>query len=408
MDINTIYAAAILAVSGTIVYSLKSFPTLLYKRIKRNLIYTVKIYQYDELFDMLESYLFSHYSSKYKSVEATITETTSTDGSGLPSISKSDEEKEISIHYKQEETTFIIKFGGKNLVIEKDKEKIDKAQNLKDIYFRKYSLSGFRAKKQIDNFLNQSVNFSKSKKEENIVKVRSNTAYGDWFSPKTIKVKPLDKTIINAKLKQSLINELDEFSHMEKWYLDTGIPYKRGLCFYGPPGTGKTTLALAIANYTKRKIYCLNLNCIENDSRLPVAFSDMENNSILLIEDIDKVFSGRESVNEKCGVTFSSLLNCMDGAFYKHGLITIITTNHIDKLDEALLRTGRIDTKLEIPLPSQKEIEEYLAIFYNIPNFTMKNKYKQNLKMSDIQEICLQNKNDIDKTLFKLQNKEYE
>ena len=92
----------------------------------------------------------------------------------------------------------------------------------------------------------------------------------------------------------------------------------------------------------------------------------------------------------------------MDGAFYKHGLITIITTNHIDKLDEALLRTGRIDTKLEIPLPSSKEISEYLSIFYNIPNFVIEGNF--NLKMSDVQEICLQNKNSIDNAVKQLKN----
>lgn len=402
IDMSTIYAGAALAASGAVVYSLKSLPATLYKRVKRNLIYTVKIYQYDELFDVLESYLFSHHSSKYRSVEATIKEISENTQPALFAPPKSDGEESLSVRYKQEETTFIIKYSGKSLIIEKDKEKIDKAQNLKDIYFRKYTLSGFRAKKQIDEFLNEAINFSRSKKEENIVKVRTNTAYGDWFSPRTIKVKPLDKTIINQEVKLALLNELDEFSSMEKWYLDTGIPYKRGLCFYGPPGTGKTTLALAIANYTKRKVYCLNLNCIENDSKLPIIFSDMDENAILLIEDIDKVFAGRENVNEKCGVTFSALLNCMDGAFYKHGLITIITTNHIEKLDEALLRTGRIDTKLEVPLPSQKEIEEYLSIFYNLPNFVVAGKYIGNFKMSDIQEICLQNKNDVTKVLTKI------
>ena len=120
----------------------------------------------------------------------------------------------------------------------------------------------------------------------------------------------------------------------------------------------------------------------------------MAEKSILLIEDIDKVFAGRENVSDKANITFSALLNCLDGAFYKHGLITIITTNHIEKLDEALLRTGRIDNKIEIPLPTDKEISEYLAVFYKKPTFVIQGKF--NLKMSDVQEICLKNKNSIE------------
>lgn len=397
IDINTIYAGIALAATGGIVYSLKSIPNRLWQKIKRNLIYNVKIYQYDELFSILESYLYHKYNSKYRGVEASLREEFAT-----PITINSNEKENDKISYKQEETTFIVKYRGKNLIITKDKEKLDKAQNIKDVYFRKYNISGLKAKKQIDDFLNEAIDFSKSKKEENIIKVCSNSNWGEWLYPKTVKIKPFNKTIINQNVKTSLLKELDEFNNSEQWYINANIPYKRGLCLYGPPGTGKTTLALAIANYTKRKVYCLNLNCIENDSNLPRAFSDMEENAILLIEDIDRVFVGRENVRSECKITFSALLNCLDGAFYKHGLITIITTNHIDKLDEALLRTGRIDTKIEIPLPTEKEISEYLAIFYNKPTFVIQGSF--NFKMSDIQEICLQNKNNFQNALKMIEN----
>jgi len=199
----------------------------------------------------------------------------------------------------------------------------------------------------------------------------------------------LEKTILNPDKKKYIITDITNFTNSEEWYINVSIPYKRGYCFYGPPGTGKTTLALGIANHLKRNIYCLNLNCLEDDSRLPVLFSSLPANSVLLIEDIDKVFSGRENVKEGSKITFSGLLNCMDGAFYKHGLIMIITTNHIDKLDEALLRTGRIDIKMEIPRPSDKEISAYLSLFYN-SNICITGNFS--LTMSDIQEICLHNR----------------
>lgn len=394
MDIETIYTGALLGASGGLIYTLKAFPEKIYNRVKRNLIYTVKIYQYDELFDMLEIYLADKYKSKYKDVEASISQVK--ENTPYENTNAGDEKKK-EISYKQEETIFIIHYENKKIIIDKSKEKIDKATSVKDIYFRKYSLSGFQAKKQIDSLLKEAILFNEKKKEENIVKVTTNNCYGDWYSFRDIKVKTLEKTVISPDIKKNLIEDIDEFKNSEQWYINTGIPYKRGICLYGPPGTGKTTLALAIANYTKRKVHSLNLNCLEDDSRLNNLFSFMSDNCVLLIEDIDKIFSGRENVSDKAKITFSTLLNCLDGAFYRHGLITIITTNHIEKLDEALLRTGRIDLKIEVPIPSSKEVSEYLSIFYNIPNFIIEGDFKY--KMSDIQEICIQNKNDINKTI---------
>jgi len=392
LDINTIYTGAALAGSGALIYSLKALPNKGYQRLKRNLVYNVKIYQYDELFEVLEQYLYTHFNSKYKDVEATISL-----NNHYPGFI---DDKEKKISYKQEETNFLIKFEGKNLIISKAKEKLDKAQGIKELYFRKFTISGYRAKKQIDSFLNVALQYSIKNKQKNLVKVYSNNGWGEWMNFGDIRVKPLDKTIIDGDVKKDLIKELEEFKTAEQWYLDSNIAYKRGFCLYGPPGTGKTTLALAIANCTERKVHCLNLNAIESDARLAPCFSAISENSILLIEDIDKVFSGRENVKEDSKISFSALLNCLDGAFYKHGLITIITTNHIEKLDEALLRTGRIDTKIEIPLPTSKEISEYLSIFYNKPNFTIEGDF--NLKMSDIQEICLQNKNSLDNAVKQL------
>lgn len=398
MDSNLMWQGALLASAGGLMYSLKSIPNLIYQKIKRNLIYTVKVYQYDELFSMLELYLSNHHSNKYRDVEASVQPMGHSD---VPMVVNNIDESKKEIQYKQEEAMFIVKHNGKKILIDKSKEKVEKATSLKELYFRRYSISGLRAKKQIDDLLKDVVKYAETKREENIVKVHTNSMYGDWYGCRNVKVKPLEKTILSADIKLPIINDIEEFNKSEDWYIDTSIPYKRGLCLYGPPGTGKTTLALAIANYTKRKVYCLNLNCLENDSRLPICFNDMAEKSILLIEDIDKVFAGRENVSDKANITFSALLNCLDGAFYKHGLITIITTNHIEKLDEALLRTGRIDNKIEIPLPTDKEISEYLAVFYKKPTFVIQGKF--NLKMSDVQEICLKNKNNI-KGAIKLLN----
>lgn len=386
-----IWSGIAFGISGVVIYQLKSIPLLLYRKVKQRIIYTVRIYQYDELFMVLERFFGDKHSTFYRDVEASI------DDSVVPP--SSDDKRSPTILYKQEETTFIIKYNNVKLLVSKAKEKMDKAQSLKDIYFRRYVISGFLAKPAINALLNEALVYSNRRTVKETVAIRVHNKYGDWQNPKEIRVKSLDKIVLNPVTKNNIILALDDFTSSQDWYLSTSIPYKRGFLLYGPPGTGKTTLALGIARYTERKVYCINMNCFEDDSFFIQAFQNFPENSILLIEDIDKVFSGRENVKESSKISFSSLLNCLDGALYKHGLITIITTNHIEKLDPALLRTGRIDDKIEVPLPTEREISEYLTIFYGkeIPitgSFT--------LTMSDVQDICLHNKKDPDKAIGQL------
>lgn len=381
----------LLGAAGGIVYSLKSIPEKLYKQLKNRVVYTVRVYQYDDLFLALEKWLYDKHNKQYRDVEASISDDIQYDYFGR----RREDENKKTLTYKQETNSFILNYRGKKLVITKSKEKLDKNTSLKDLYFRSYIITGVKAQKAIDTLLREVMKYNEELDFQNLVKVYANNCYGEWYAPREVRVKPLDKVVLQKDLKEKLIADLNEFSESEKWYIDSSIPYKRGYGFYGPPGTGKTTLALGIAAYTKRNVCCMNLNCIEDDSRVQQMFSGLKPNSIVLLEDIDKVFSGRENVNTDSKITFSTLLNCLDGAFHRHGIITIITTNHIEKLDPALLRTGRIDYKIEVPKPGKSEVEQYLSIFYDREVHLYS--YTKSLTMSDIQEICLLNKQNFDK-----------
>lgn len=374
---------ALLGAGGGILYSLKSLPMMLYRRIKKKFLYSVRIYQHDPLFDILETWFSKHYKNQYKDVEGSVYYVSVPNEPSVPKIA-----------YKQEENTFILKYKGKRVLVTKAKEKLDKAQNLKDLYFAKYLLVGWRAKRQISELIEEAVKDSIIPVETNIVKIKNHTIYGDWNSPIRVRGKSIDKVILEDDKRNKIIEDTDNFIKSEDWYIETGIPYKRGFCLYGPPGTGKTTLALALAQHLKKVVHCLNLSSLQDDLKLFNAFQNMEEGAILLIEDIDKVFVGRDSVNTGNKITFSALLNCLDGAFYKHGTIVIITTNHIEKLDEALLRTGRMDMKIRIPKPTDKQISEYLTIFYGKP---MEVCGKFSITMSDVQGICLSNKGNPEK-----------
>lgn len=118
--------------------------------------------------------------------------------------------------------------------------------------------------------------------------------------------------------------------------------------FYGPPGTGKTSFTEAIAGATKMDVCYLNLssNALDDDAVNNV-LNSAPPRSIILLEDIDALFVGRDSVTGGSGrgkkVSFSGLLNALDGVRSQEGRILFMTTNHPEKLDPALMRPGRAD-----------------------------------------------------------------
>jgi chaperone BCS1 len=116
-----------------------------------------------------------------------------------------------------------------------------------------------------------------------------------------------------------LIEDIKWFKDSPEWYKKKGVPYRRGYLLYGPPGTGKTSFTQAIAGALKLNICYLNLSggnlC---DDGLNRALNDAPPDSIILLEDIDGIFVERESVDKESRhrrrrVTFSGLLNALDG-----------------------------------------------------------------------------------------------
>ena len=95
-----------------------------------------------------------------------------------------------------------------------------------------------------------------------------------------------------------------------------------------------------------------------DDDSLNTLLNSTEVNSLILLEDIDAIFQGREAVNKKdydgedyygrSGPSFSGLLNALDGVRSQEGRILIMTTKHKEKLDAALLRPGRADRHFEL------------------------------------------------------------
>ncbi|WFD03267.1 26S proteasome subunit rpt4 [Malassezia obtusa] len=153
-----------------------------------------------------------------------------------------------------------------------------------------------------------------------------------------------------------------------------GIKPPKGVLLYGPPGTGKTLLARAVAatletNFLKVVASAIVDKYIGESARLVremFAYAKSQEPCIIFMDEIDAIggrrFSEGTSADREIQRTLMELLNQMDGFDQLGRTKVIMATNRPDTLDPALLRPGRLDRKIEIPLPNEQSRLEILKI----------------------------------------------
>ncbi len=162
--------------------------------------------------------------------------------------------------------------------------------------------------------------------------------------------RPLESVILDGTLREDIAADVRAFLADHDRYLALGAPYRRGYLLHGPSGSGKSSLIEAVAGAHRRDLYVLNLaRAGLDDVRLNQLLLSVPPRGAVLIEDCDAVFHHRERTPDSKGavmaslVTFSGLLNALDGVGTKDGQIVFMTTNYVERLDEALIRPGRVD-----------------------------------------------------------------
>lgn len=214
--------------------------------------------------------------------------------------------------------------------------------------------------------------------------------------------------------KPKFLNNLNFFLNNESWYKKKGIPYHYGILLHGSPGCGKTSIIKALLAHTNRNALVIPLNRVKTCGELENIFFQSEiknkniptNKRIYIFEDIDclcNIVKDREHSdssedtfdkidfldNEKTKLDWellnkltdislkknndtddelnlSCLLNLFDGILEMPGRMIVLTTNHPDKIDKALLRPGRIDANIELKKASKDIIYEILSNFYEV------------------------------------------
>ncbi|OEL14084.1 AAA-ATPase ASD, mitochondrial, partial [Dichanthelium oligosanthes] len=194
--------------------------------------------------------------------------------------------------------------------------------------------------------------------------------------PQALHPMTFDTLAMDPAKKKEIMDDLDAFWEGKEYYESVGKPWKRGYLLYGPPGTGKSTMIAAMANYLSYDVYDVELTVVRHNHDLRTLLVETTDKSIIVIEDIDcslDLTGERQSGATRrwlssacCGgdcnkdhdhdhhkpsrVTLSGLLNFIDGLCSAIGgeRIVVFTTNHVEKLDLAMIRPGRMHMHIEM------------------------------------------------------------
>jgi len=184
-------------------------------------------------------------------------------------------------------------------------------------------------------------------------------------------VRPYSSVILHDRTADQVAQDVDDFLNAQNWYLDRGIPYRRGYLLHGPPGCGKSSYVLALAGRLKYNIAVLNLGDPSfTDDRMQHLLAVVPPRTIILIEDIDQAANEEPDAERDVRfagatrVTFSGLLNALDGVTATEERIVFMTTNKFQILPPALIRPGRVDIKVYIGLASRNQCSRMFRRFY--------------------------------------------
>lgn len=351
-----------LTVMGVGIAFLRNLPGKIVTSIYNQLVSTAVVEGRDAtLFDWVEVFLTSKTSKKRHSLAFTRNAdsnrlTYSTSGNTpvayaeSPSVAVADNRPKILLAPAKGSSHFIVHKGTLiSFTRQSDKESKEGAMaNLATLNqkFDSYHLKFFtRDQEKVAQFFRDCRDFTQPLDERITI---STSNYDYWLASDHTHLRPLESVVFPDGVVDKLLDDITTFQQEKSWYQGLGIPHRRGYLLHGPPGNGKSSLIAGIASHLGMNVNILRLaDKSMSDSNLVRLMNQSPSSAILVIEDVDCITSKRD-IEADSTLSFSGVLNALDGLQSKDGRIIFMTTNHIENLDPALIRCGRIDVQIEV------------------------------------------------------------
>ncbi|KAI5895797.1 P-loop containing nucleoside triphosphate hydrolase protein [Schizophyllum commune H4-8] len=220
----------------------------------------------------------------------------------------------------------------------------------------------------------------------------ADTSYGCWRWNGARQKRPMSSIVLQPGVKDMLLADCKDFLASEEWYAERGIPFRRGYLLHGVPGSGKTSLIHSLAGELGLDIYVVSLSSKGmSDNTLTTLMGHVPSRCILLLEDLDAAFTrgisrdanstgvpttttatvstskdanNNNDNNDGSTLSLSGLLNSLDGVAAAEGRLLFATTNHIERLDPALSRPGRMDVWVNFTNATKWQAEGIFKCFF--------------------------------------------
>ena len=345
---------AFLMVLGAIGASLRKVPSYLYTLAYRRMVTYVDVPDQDEAFYWLQKWLAGHPYSKTSRLLTITTKDAGFEGNKMQNQGSMDESDSSAptVAFTPAVGFHLLKFEGKWILLTRIRKEQQGSSNTNQFWREMFVLQTFVKDREFLRRLMLKAKTEAYPESKKRIEIFAMHPHGHgWNRVATRLPRSTDSVILAEGYMDNLTTQVSDFFGSMEWYQSRGIPYQMGYLFYGPPGNGKTSLAVALASKFGRSLYLARVSGV-GDEAFRSSMGQVPKHSIVLIEDVDCFFDGREVVAAGSIVdsqmNFSSFLNAIDGVAGSEGRLLIMTTNHKDKLDPALIRPGRVDHQVEI------------------------------------------------------------